>query len=134
MNEKALDIAERIVDRARAINEASVNVFVYSKLLQGYCSSNQRKEAFALLGVCTCHSSKTCIWVSLCIHVRATFLKLAMYLRKMFYCLVTLFSRSSTDIYQLSCKHLNFFLDSEPSSELSIPPYYIQRGGDIAHP
>lgn len=63
MNEKALDIAERIVDRARAINETSVNVFVYSKLLQGFCFSNQRKEAFALLAVCTCHSSETCIWV-----------------------------------------------------------------------
>ncbi|KAG0602551.1 hypothetical protein M758_10G022200 [Ceratodon purpureus] len=49
VKEKALNRAEQIVNKARTINKASVNVFVYSKLLQGYCSSNQRKEAFALL-------------------------------------------------------------------------------------
>lgn len=51
MNEKALDIAKKVIDRARSYNRALVNVFVYAKLLQGYCSSNQRKEAFALLTV-----------------------------------------------------------------------------------
>lgn len=59
MNEKALDVADRIVERARATNETSVNVFVYSKLLQGYCSSNQRKEAYALLAVCISLPSET---------------------------------------------------------------------------
>nr|XP_024374788.1 uncharacterized protein LOC112281948 isoform X3 [Physcomitrium patens] len=49
VNEKALDIAKKVIDRARSYNRALVNVFVYAKLLQGYCSSNQRKEAFALL-------------------------------------------------------------------------------------
>jgi len=98
VNEKALDIAERIVDRARATTESSVNVFVCSKLLQGYCSSNQRKEAYALLAVCAYHSSETCIWASLRIYVRDTFLKLAVYLREMFYFLVSVFSQSSTDI------------------------------------
>ena len=62
MKAKTLNVAEQIVDTARAINATSVNAFVYSKLLQGYCSSNQRKEAFMLLAVCTCPSTRTCLW------------------------------------------------------------------------
>lgn len=61
VNEQTLNTAEKIVDRARGINQTSVNVFVYSKLLQGYCSSNQRKEAFGLLAVCTC-PTETYLW------------------------------------------------------------------------
>jgi hypothetical protein len=125
VKEKVLNIAEQIVDRARAINKASVNVFVYSKLLQGYCSSNQRKEAFALLAVCTCPS------------IEITFGTLIVYPRSCctpqtsnlpdenVHCLVTGSPRSSTDIYSLFCKHLKYFLDSG----IGIPLYYSQRDG-----
>lgn len=95
MKEKALDIAERIVDRARAMNDSSVNVFVYSKLLQGYCSSNQRKEAFALLAVCVCPSSAS----GLHLHPRLSHIPhTSSVLKDGVHRFVPLFSRSSTDI------------------------------------
>lgn len=56
--EKAMNTAEKILERAHSLgNKASVNSFVYAKLIQGYCSSDQRKEAFALLAVCPTYVS-----------------------------------------------------------------------------
>ena len=54
VNEKSMNMAEQIVDKARLMgSKSAINAFVYAKLIQGYCSSNQRKEAFALLAVCS---------------------------------------------------------------------------------
>ncbi|KAH9566301.1 hypothetical protein CY35_04G124300 [Sphagnum magellanicum] len=51
VNEKAMSVAEEIIQRTKTMgNRAAINnAFVFAKLIQGYCSSNQRKEAFAML-------------------------------------------------------------------------------------
>jgi hypothetical protein len=55
VNEKAMSVAEEIIQRTKTMgNRAAINnAFVFAKLIQGYCSSNQRKEAFAMLAVCS---------------------------------------------------------------------------------
>lgn len=104
VNEKSMNMAEQIVDKARLMgSKSAINAFVYAKLIQGYCSSNQRKEAFALLAVCLnfVFLSSNCISSMIYDFVRLSFFRL--YIKISSVAGIIFFKCSISFIYRYQC-------------------------------